>query len=122
LIPTFSIPNIRLFIAFKVFFNSRFYYPVFTILFLDFGLTVAQFSILNAVWAATIVLAEVPSGALADIIGRKQLLVFATSIMMIEIGIISFVPKTDPDIIFIVCFSDQPCVKRSCRSCCQRGG
>jgi len=102
LIPTFSIPNIRLFIAFKVFFNSRFYYPVFTILFLDFGLTVAQFSILNAVWAATIVLAEVPSGALADIIGRKQLLVFATSIMMIEIGIISFVPKTDPDIIFIV--------------------
>jgi MFS family permease len=102
LTPTFSIPNIRLFIAFKVFFNSRFYYPVFTILFLDFGLTVAQFSILNAVWAATIVLAEVPSGALADIIGRKQLLVFATSIMIIEIGIISFIPKTDPSIIFIV--------------------
>jgi len=102
LTPTFSIPNIRLFIAFKVFFNSRFYYPVFTILFLDFGLTVAQFSILNAVWAATIVLAEVPSGALADIIGRKRLLVFATSIMMIEIGIISFIPKTDPSIIFIV--------------------
>jgi MFS family permease len=102
LTPTFSIPNIRLFIAFKVFFNSRFYYPVFTILFLDFGLTVAQFSILNAVWAATIVLAEVPSGALADIIGRKRLLVFATSIMMIEIGIISFIPKTNPNIIFIV--------------------
>jgi len=91
-----------LFIAFKVFFNSRFYYPVFTILFLDFGLTVAQFSILNAVWAATIVLAEVPSGALADIIGRKQLLVFATFIMIFEIGIISFIPKTDPAIIFIV--------------------
>ncbi|MCK5165538.1 MAG: MFS transporter [Desulfobacula sp.] len=102
LTPTFSIPNIRLFIAFKVFFNSRFYYPVFTILFLDFGLTVAQFSILNAVWAATIVLAEVPSGALADIIGRKRLLVFATSIMMIEIGIISFIPKIDPSIIFII--------------------
>jgi len=102
LIPTFSIPNIRLFIAFKVFFNSRFYYPVFTILFLDFGLTVAQFSILNAVWAATIVLAEVPSGALADIIGRKRLLVFATSIMIVEIGIISFIPKTNPSLIFIV--------------------
>ena len=68
----FSIPNIRLFIAFKVLFNSRFYYPVFTILFLDFGLTVSQFSILNAVWAATIVLAEVPSGAMADIVGRKH--------------------------------------------------
>ncbi len=98
----FSIPNVRLFIAFKVFFNSRFYYPVFTILFLDFGLTIAQFSILNAVWAATIVLAEVPSGALADIVGRKKLLVFATFIMIIEVGIISFVPKFDSSIIFIV--------------------
>jgi MFS family permease len=98
----FLIPNIRLFIAFKVLFNSRFYYPVFTILFLDFGLTVAQFSILNAVWAATIVLTEVPSGALADIIGRKRLLVFATFVMIIEIGIISFIPKTIPSIIFIV--------------------
>jgi MFS family permease len=98
----FSIPNIRLFIAFKVLFNSRFYYPVFTILFLDFGLTVAQFSILNAVWAATIVLAEVPSGALADIIGRKRLLVFATCTMIVEVGIISFVPKTDPSVIFFV--------------------
>ena len=98
----FSIPNIRLFIAFKVFFNSRFYYPVFTILFLDFGLSIAQFAILNAVWAATIVLAEVPSGALADIVGRKQLLVFATFIMIIEVGIISFVPKIDPSTLFIV--------------------
>ncbi len=91
-----------MFIAFKVLYNSRFYYPVFTILFLDFGLSVAQFSILNAVWAATIVLAEVPSGALADIIGRKRLLVFSSSIMIIEIGIISFVPKANPSIIFIV--------------------
>ena len=98
----FSIPNIRLFIAFKVFFNSRFYYPVFTILFLDFGLSIAQFAILNAVWAATIVLAEVPSGALADIVGRKQLLVFATFIMIIEVGIISFVPKIAPSTLFIV--------------------
>ncbi|WP_300460277.1 MFS transporter [Desulfobacula sp.] len=98
----FSIPNIRLFIAFKVLFNSRFYYPVFTILFLDFGLTVAQFSILNAVWAATIVFAEVPSGALADIIGRKRLLVFASLTMCVEVGIISFVPKTEPSVIFFV--------------------
>jgi MFS family permease len=98
----FSIPNIRLFIAFRVFFNSRFYYPVFTILFLDFGLTIAQFSILNAVWAATIVIAEVPSGALADIVGRKKLLVFASFVMMVEVGIISFVPQFDSGVIFIV--------------------
>lgn len=58
-------------------FNCRFYYPIFTILFLDFGLSVAQFAVLNAVWAATIVMAEVPSGALADVVGRRRLLRFA---------------------------------------------
>jgi len=96
----FSIPNIRRYIAFKVLFNSRFYYPVFTILFLDFGLTVAQFSILNAVWAATIVLAEVPSGALADTIGRKKLLVFATMTMVVEVGLIAFLPTGNMSLIF----------------------
>ena len=66
----FALKNIRLYVAFRIFFNGRFYYPVFTILFLDFGLTLDQFALLNAVWAATIVLMEVPSGALADIVGR----------------------------------------------------
>jgi MFS family permease len=98
----FKIPNIRLFIIFKVLFNSRFYYPVFTILFLDFGLTIAQFSILNAVWAGTIVLSEVPSGALADIFGRKKLLVFSSSVMMVEVGIISFMPGMNSFIVFMV--------------------
>ena len=100
--PALSISNVRLFIAFKVFFNSRFYYPVFTILFLDFGLTIAQFSILNAVWAASIVLAEIPLGALADIVGRKRLLVLAAFTMMVEIGIICVVPTTHPSTVFIV--------------------
>jgi len=39
----FSIANIRLFILFRILFNSRFYYPVFTILFLDYGLTIEHF-------------------------------------------------------------------------------
>ncbi|MDD9303366.1 MAG: MFS transporter [Desulfobacter sp.] len=98
----FSIPNIQRYIAFKVLFNSRFYYPVFTILFLDFGLSVAQFSLLNAVWAATIVLAEVPSGALADTIGRKHLLIFATMTMVVEVGLIAFLPLGNSSLIFWV--------------------
>ncbi len=101
-ISPFAIPNIRRYMAFKVLFNSRFYYPVFTILFLDFGLTVAQFALLNAVWAATIVLAEVPSGALADMIGRKRLLVFATLTMVVEVGIICAVPRSAPSLVFYV--------------------
>jgi MFS family permease len=96
----YQIANIRLFILFRVLFNARFYYPVFSILFLDFGLTLSQFAILNAVWAATIVVCEVPSGALADTIGRRNLLVFAGALMVIEIALWAFVPRDDLDLLF----------------------
>ncbi|MEJ2134999.1 MAG: MFS transporter [Desulfofustis sp.] len=96
----FGIKNIRLFIAFRVFFNARFYYPVFTILFLDYGLTIEQFSILNTVWAITIVCAEVPSGALADLLGRKRLLVLTSLLMIVELSVIAFVPIATMSIVF----------------------
>lgn len=98
----FAIRNVRMFIAFRLFFNARFYYPVFTILFLDFGLTLSQFAVLNAVWAATIVLLEVPSGALADTMGRRNLLVAAGVLMVVEIALIAFVPLGNPTLIFAV--------------------
>ncbi len=96
----FTIRNVRLFIAFRVFFNARFYYPVFTILFLDFGLTLEQFALLNAAWAASIVLLEVPSGALADTIGRRNLLVVTGTLMVIEIALLCFVPLGNADLLF----------------------
>lgn len=98
----FRIRNVRLFIAFRVFFNARFYYPIFTILFLDFGLTLEQFALLNAAWAASIVLLEVPSGALADVIGRRNLLVSAGILMVIEIALLCFVPMGNPQFLFAV--------------------
>ncbi len=96
----FAITNIRLFIAFRIFFNARFYYPVFTILFLDYGLTIEQFALLNSVWAFTIVCAEVPSGALADIFGRKHLIVATSLLMMTEISLLAFVPLGNAQLIF----------------------
>lgn len=96
----FSIKNIRLYILFRVLFNARFYYPVFTILFLDFGLSLEQFAILNAVWAATIVMLEVPSGALADVLGRRNLLRVTGILMVVEIGVICFVPLGHPGLLF----------------------
>jgi MFS family permease len=86
------IPNIRLFLAFRVLFNARFYYPIFTILFLDFGLTLEQFSLLNAAWAATILCAEVPSGALADRWGRRRLVRLAGVFMVLEILLLCLTP------------------------------
>jgi len=98
----FELLNIRLFIAFRVTFNLRFYYPVFAILFLDFGLTLEQFSLLNAVWAASIVLLEVPSGAMADVIGRRNLLVLAGALMVVEMSLLSFAPRGNLNLLFMV--------------------
>ena len=98
----FRINNVRRFIFFRLFFNARFYYPVFTILFLDFGLTIEQFAILNAVWAASIVLLEVPSGALADIVGRKNLLVTAGALMVAEMLLLCFAPRGNPNLLFLI--------------------
>ncbi|UCD81661.1 MAG: MFS transporter [Desulfobacterales bacterium] len=98
----FAIRNIRLFIAFRVFFNARFYYPVFTILFLDFGLTLEQFALLNAAWAAAIVLLEVPSGAMADTFGRRNLLVVTGVLMVVEIALLCFVPLGNAGLLFAV--------------------
>lgn len=96
----YRLTNIRLFIVFRVLFNARFYYPVFTVLFLDYGLSLEQFALLNTVWAFTIVLAEVPSGALADLIGRRHLLVATTWLMILEMSLIAFVPLGNVDLVF----------------------
>ena len=101
-ISPFSIRNVRLFIAFRIFFNARFYYPIFTILFLDFGLSLSQFAILNAAWAAAIVLLEVPSGALADIIGRRNLLITTGVLMVFEMALLCFAPKGNANLLFII--------------------
>ncbi len=84
--------NIRAFLWFRVLFNSRFYYPIFTILFLDFGLSIEDFALLNALWAASIVIFEVPSGALADKLGRRRLVVFASWLMVLEMALLCFMP------------------------------
>ncbi len=84
--------NVRAFTVFRMFFNARFYYPVYALLFLDYGLTLEQFGILNGLWAATIVLLEVPSGALADTLGRRKLLIGAGCIMVLEMIVLLVAP------------------------------
>ena len=92
--------NLTLFIAFRLLFNARFYYPVFAVIQLDYGLSMTQFAILNAVWAATIVVLEVPSGALADRIGRKRMVVLAAALMVCEMVLIAFVPLGNATLVF----------------------
>jgi len=94
--------NIPRFIAFRLLFNARFYYPVFAVIQLDYGLTMAQFAVLNAVWAVSIVVLEVPSGALADRWGRKRMVVLASLLMVLEMALLAFVPLGNPTLVFWV--------------------
>ena len=105
----FQVGNVRLFVAFRVLFNARFYYPVFAILFLDFGLTLEQFAILNVLWAVTIVLAEVPSGVLADVLGRRVMVLAAAVLMVLEMSLLLFVPLGNNLLLFLVF-----CLNRIC--------
>lgn len=94
--------NVRSFTLFRVFFSARFYYPVYAVLFTDFGLTLGQFSFLNAIWAATIVLLEVPSGALADTIGRRRLVIVAGVCMVLEMAVLLFAPVGGGSLLLIL--------------------
>jgi MFS family permease len=95
--------NPRLFVFFTVLYNARAYYPVLAILFTDLGLSLQQYVLLNGVWAAAIFLLEVPSGALADTIGRKRLLVFSAALMVLEMGVLLFAPKDGGWLLFSLC-------------------
>ncbi len=94
--------NVRAFTLFRMFFSARFYYPVYALLFLHYGLSLEQFGILNAIWAATIVLTEIPSGALADTVGRRNLLIFTGVLMLLEMGVLLIAPIGGGTALFVL--------------------
>ncbi|MDG1702022.1 MAG: MFS transporter [Opitutae bacterium] len=93
--------NARTFILYRILFRARFYYPVFTLLFLDFGLSLSQFAILNSVWALTIVLFEIPLGGLADTIGRRKIVILSAILLNIELLVWLFAPINGGNTLFI---------------------
>ncbi|MDB6080457.1 MAG: transporter, partial [Akkermansiaceae bacterium] len=95
--------NPRLFIFFTTLYNARAYYPVLAIFFTDLGLTLERFVLLNLVWAAAIFLLEVPSGALADTLGRKALLIFSAGAMVVEMLLLLLAPKDGGALLFAFC-------------------
>jgi MFS family permease len=94
--------NVRLFLAFRVLFNARFYYPVLAVFFTDLGLTLDQYAWLNVAWALSIVLFELPLGAVADRIGRRPLVVGAAFLMVVEMAVLAFAPTGRPTLLFVV--------------------
>jgi MFS family permease len=99
----FAHRNPRLYVLFTTLYNARAYYPVLAIFFTDLGLTLERFVFLNLMWALAIFTLEVPSGALADTLGRKKLLVFASCVMVMEMAILLVAPKDGGTLLFALC-------------------
>ena len=99
----FAHKNPRLYVWFTVLYNARAYYPVLAIFFTDLGLTLERFVFLNLMWAVAIFTLEVPSGALADTLGRKKLLVFAAVVMVVEMVILLAAPQNGGTLLFAMC-------------------
>jgi MFS family permease len=99
--------NWRRFVLFRVLFNSRFYYPVLAIFFLDLGLSAAQYTVLNFAWALAIVFTDVPAGVLADRIGRKPLVVAAAVCMVGEMALLVLAPLNGGVTLFLYCLANR---------------
>lgn len=95
------------YVWFTTLYNARAYYPILAILFLDLGLTLDQYVLLNLVWAASIFLFEVPSGALADTLGRKNLLVTASILMIAEMSCLLLAPKDGGWLLVGLCITNR---------------
>ena len=93
--------NSDTFMKYRIFFRARYYYPIFTLLFLDFGLSLSQFAILNSIWALTIVLFEIPLGGLADTIGRRKIIILSAILLNLELLIWLFAPINGGDALFV---------------------
>ncbi len=103
----FEEKNVRLYRWFTILYNARAYYPVLAVLFVDLGLRLEDYSRLNALWALTILLLEIPSGALADTIGRKKLVVFSAILMVIEMGLLIFAPIHGGWVLILMCVTNR---------------
>jgi MFS family permease len=99
--------NWRRLVFFRVLFNSRFYYPVLAILFLDLGLSATEYTLLNFAWAVAIVLTDVPAGVMADRFGRKPLVVAAAICMVGEMALLICAPQNGGVALFLFCLGNR---------------
>ena len=99
--------NWRRFVLFRVLFNSRFYYPVLAVLFLDLGLSATEYTLLNFAWALAIVFTDLPAGVLADRIGRKPLIVAASLFMVLEMILLGVAPRNGGIFLLLCCLGNR---------------
>ncbi len=103
----FEEKNIRLYRWFTILYNARAYYPVLAVFFVDLGIRLEDYSRLNALWALSILLLEIPSGALADTFGRRKLVVLSAMLMVVEMALLLFAPVQGGWILLLMCITNR---------------
>ncbi|TSE00772.1 MFS transporter [Skermania sp. ID1734] len=68
-------------------------YGLYEVLFADHGLSTAQISSLLAIWSLTGFVLEVPSGAWADTVSRRALLILGSALLALGFAIWTLVPS-----------------------------
>ncbi|WP_433594802.1 MFS transporter [Nocardia sp. CA-145437] len=68
-------------------------YAIYALLFADHGLNAAQISSLFAIWSATAFLLEIPSGAWADTVSRRGLLVLSGALLAAGFAVWTLYPS-----------------------------
>ncbi len=69
---------------------ARFFIPVLALFYIASQVPIAEFSIIMSVFALTILVLEIPSGVVADMIGRKRTLLLSRAMYIMEIFILAF--------------------------------
>lgn len=69
---------------------GRFFIPVLALFYIASQVTLAQFSIIMSVFALSTFLLEIPTGVLADIIGKRKTLILSRAMYVLEVVMIAF--------------------------------
>ncbi|MCF7872438.1 MFS transporter [Candidatus Woesearchaeota archaeon] len=82
--------NISLLYIFSGLMWARFYIPVIALFYIASQVSVYEFTIILSVFALVTLLLEIPSGIVADFLGKKNTLIISTCLYLAELVIVSF--------------------------------
>ena len=82
--------NISLSYAISALMWGRFFIPVLALFYISSQVTLAQFTIIMSVFSLTTLLLEIPTGVVADLLGKKKTLLLSRAMYIIEIALIAF--------------------------------
>ncbi|MFQ6087910.1 MAG: MFS transporter [Candidatus Methanofastidiosia archaeon] len=87
--------NIKYFYLYKTLLNFSLWMPIWVLFLLQKGLSYTQITLMDIAFFATIALAEIPTGAVADLFGRKRSILFGVLLRSFAIFVFG-ISKTYP--------------------------